>query len=231
MTDRAAQLGCRDTVFTNPSGYPDDSMKTTARSLYLIICEALKHDFFKTVSSTTEYTIPATNLNSSRSIENFNLLLVQSDSETEESAYYYPYAVSSKTGTSTPSGPCLVSAAEKDGMSLAAVVLGGETVTDDSGKTIYNRYIDTVRMFEYGFSFLSAREVRAAMAAEKRSIVQKSHSAVLSVSENIKELQEAELAHRRELIKYVSFGCICAVLLWIAVLKLRKFSRFPARRR
>ena len=217
-------------------------MKTTARSLYLILCEAIKHDFFKTVSSAAEYTIPATNLNDSRKIKNYNYLLVQADSEKEESAYYYPYAVSSKTGFSTPSGPCLVSAAEKDGVSLAAVVLGGETVMDDSGKMIYNRYIDTVRMFEYGFGVLAARDIRAAIVSEKRPIVQKSRdmaqkrrSAVLSENEEIiksfEKSQESELAHRRELTKYVSIGCICAVLLLAAALILRRFSRFPALRR
>ena len=242
MTDRAAELGCRDTVFTNPSGYPDDSIKTTARSLYLILCEALKHDLFKTVSSAAGYTIPATNLNDSRSIKNYNYLLVQADSAKEESAYYYPYAVSSKTGFSTPSGPCLVSAAEKDGVSLAAVVLGGETVMDDSGKMIYNRYIDTVRMFEYGFGVLAARDIRAAIVSEKRPIVQKSRDmaqkrrrAVLSENEEIiksfEKSQESELARRREFTKYVSIGCICAVLLLAAALMLRRFSRFPALRR
>lgn len=242
MTDRAAELGCRDTVFTNPSGYPDSSMKSTARSLYLILCEAIKHDFFKTVSSAAEHTIPATNLNDSRKIKNYNYLLVQAASEKEESAYYYPYAISSKTGFSTPSGPCLASAAEKDGVCLAAVVLGGEIVKDESGKMIYNRYIDTVRMFEYGFAVLSARDIRAAIVAEKRPIVQNSRAAAESrrsaaLSENeeiIKEFEktrEAELANRREFTKYVSLGCICAMLLLAAALILHRFSHFPAPRR
>ena len=78
MNSRASELGCDNTVFTNPSGYPDDNMHTTAFSLYLIASECMTHDLFKEIVYTTEYIIPATNLNDVRTIYNGNRLLHKS---------------------------------------------------------------------------------------------------------------------------------------------------------
>ena len=37
MNDRARELGCTNTVFTNPTGLPDDNQHTTAHDLALIM--------------------------------------------------------------------------------------------------------------------------------------------------------------------------------------------------
>ena len=62
MNDRAKELGCTNTVFTNPTGLPDDNQHTTAHDLALIMQAAIRNDSFRTISGATSYTIPATNV-------------------------------------------------------------------------------------------------------------------------------------------------------------------------
>ena len=46
MNQRAAELGCEGTHFTNTNGLPDPDHYTTAWDIYLIAREAMKHDLF-----------------------------------------------------------------------------------------------------------------------------------------------------------------------------------------
>ncbi len=62
MNDRARELVCTNTVFTNPTGLPDDNQHTTAHDLALIMQAAISNDSFRTISGATSYTIPATNV-------------------------------------------------------------------------------------------------------------------------------------------------------------------------
>lgn len=50
MNDRAQELGCTNTVFTNPTGLPDDNQHTTAHDLALIMQAAISNDSFRTIS-------------------------------------------------------------------------------------------------------------------------------------------------------------------------------------
>ena len=44
IMDRAKELGCTNTVFTNPTGLPDDNQHTTAHDLALIMQAAIRND-------------------------------------------------------------------------------------------------------------------------------------------------------------------------------------------
>lgn len=60
MNQRAEELGCEDTHFTNPHGLPDENHVTSAYDMALITREALKHDIFRTIAGTTfmKYSLP-----------------------------------------------------------------------------------------------------------------------------------------------------------------------------
>lgn len=112
MTQRAAQLGCKDTVFLTPHGLPCQGHHTTAHDLAIITREAMKHPFFRQVVSTQRATIPWQGRTYDRVLNNKNRLL--SD---------YPGATGVKTGYTKAAGRCLVFSAERDGLSLIGVVL------------------------------------------------------------------------------------------------------------
>jgi D-alanyl-D-alanine carboxypeptidase len=69
MNERAASLGCTNTVFTNPTGLPDDAQHTTAHDMALIMQAALENETFRTIylQSPTRFrqpTYPAVNARS-----------------------------------------------------------------------------------------------------------------------------------------------------------------------
>lgn len=112
MNGLAARLGLSDTHFTNPHGLHDDQHYTTARELAIITAYALKNPTFKEIVSTKKATLQIDTGESSRYLVNHNKLLSS-----------YRGAIGVKTGFTKKAGRCLVSAAERDGMTLIAVTL------------------------------------------------------------------------------------------------------------
>lgn len=68
MNSRAQELGCTNTVFTNPTGLPDDNQHTTAHDMALIMQAAIQNESFRTIAAATSYTIPATNKAAARNL-------------------------------------------------------------------------------------------------------------------------------------------------------------------
>lgn len=137
MNTRAAELGCTNTVFTNPTGLPDENQHTTAHDMALIMKAAADNETFRTIAGTASYTIPATNVSGGERVltNNFSLL-------DNTNAAYYQYCIGGREGSTTASGTTLVCGAEKDGVTLIAVVLQGDSGTTDT---------ETVSLLNYGF--------------------------------------------------------------------------------
>ena len=153
MNEKALALGCQDTNFVNPHGMHSDEHYTTAKDLYLITKAAWEYPDFRTIVGSYEYITQATNINESRYLYNSNMLLRNPESfEPLEQDYYYEYAVGVKTGSTDAAGKCLVSAAQKDGRTLIAVVLGAENVKAEDG-TITDRmaFNESRRLLSHGF--------------------------------------------------------------------------------
>ena len=148
MNAEAKRLGCEDTHFVNPCGLQDSEHYTTAWDIYLIVREAMKYSMFMTLAGTKEYTIPATNLSAQRKFHTTNYLL----DAWGATGYLYSYAKGIKTGHTSDAGYCLVSYAEKGERSLISVVLGAQAVKTENGKTDYQSFSETRRLFEWGFN-------------------------------------------------------------------------------
>ncbi len=147
MNTRAAQIGCVDTNFTNPSGYPDTNMYTNAYSLYLITANAIQHPVFNQYFGQASAVIPATNLCATpRNLVNSNATLVPG------STYYNSSVIGGKTGSASRAGQCLVTLASREGKTIITVVLGGKNRTLYDGTTISTRYYETNRLIELGFA-------------------------------------------------------------------------------
>ncbi len=146
MNARAAQLGCVDTNFTNPSGYPDKNMYTNAYSLYLIAANGIKHPLFNKYFNVTTAILPPTNLcPAPRILENTDSLI------NPASGYYNPYVIGGKTGTANRAGQCLVCVAKQNEKSVISVVLGAKNRKMFDGNTISMRYYETNRLINLGF--------------------------------------------------------------------------------
>ena len=137
MNERAKELGCANTNFTNVHGYQNENHYTTARDMSLIAAEGMKYELFRKIVSTPYFTLPAT-LHRAQGLDitNGNLMVIGS------SEFYYAPMLGIKTGYHSDAGQCFVGAANKDNIELISVTFN----TSQNG-----RWEDTRRLMEYGF--------------------------------------------------------------------------------
>ncbi len=137
MNERAAKIGLSDTNFVTPSGLHDDNHYSTAYDMALLTREALKNQTFKEICGTQSVKIKFGNPPYERWLVNTNKLL-----------HLYDYCIGVKTGFTDEAGRCLVSAAEKDGISLICVTLNAP-----------NDWSDHIKLYDYGFSVTELQEI------------------------------------------------------------------------
>ena len=128
MNEKAEGLGLTDTSFTNPHGLDNKDHYTSARDLAILTAAALKNEKFKEIVSTYKITIQSST--TERLLVNHNKLLTG-----------YDGCIGVKTGYTKKSGRSLVSAAERNGVTLISVTI------DDP-----DDWIDHKKMLDYGFS-------------------------------------------------------------------------------
>ena len=120
MNSKASELGLTNTHFVNPNGLHDENHYTTAHDLAKITAYALKNKTFKTIVSTKKKTIPMKDAEGVRLLINHNKMLS-----------IYEGAIGVKTGFTKKAGRCLVSAAEREGLTLVAVTLNAPNDWND----------------------------------------------------------------------------------------------------
>lgn len=126
MNERAAELGLEDTHFSNPHGLSADDHYTTAYDLARLTCAALENETFAEIVSCKTKTIS----DGKRYLSNHNRLLRS-----------YEGCIGVKTGYTIATGRTLVTAAERDGLTLVAV-----TLNDRSD------WADHTKLLDYGFA-------------------------------------------------------------------------------
>lgn len=144
MNQKAEALGLTATHFTNPHGLDHEDHYTTAFDLARLTAYSMKNEIFRTICSTVRKTIPLKGNEGTRVLVNHNKLLSR-----------YDGAIGVKTGFTKRSGRCLVSAAERDGLTLIAVTLNAP---DD--------WNDHTQMLNFGFE-----RYQNVLIAEKGALV------------------------------------------------------------
>lgn len=156
MNAKAQELGCTNSHFINPNGVHNENHYSTAHDLALIAKYAMQNEEFRKLVSRTSYKLPATAKyeREDRLFTTTNSLLIVNNNDRADN-YYYKYATGVKTGFTTPAGNCLIAASDKDGFELLTVVLG----STQTSQGLSQRYLDTISMFNYGYSNYFMREV------------------------------------------------------------------------
>ena len=129
MNKKAKELGMKETVFKNCNGLDEDGHITSAYDVAVMSKELIKHKKILDYSG-----IWTDNLRGGKTqLVNTNKLLKS-----------YNGITGLKTGTTSQAGSCISATAERDGLSLIAVVLGSKT-----GK---ERFSDASKLLDYGFA-------------------------------------------------------------------------------
>ena len=136
MNERALELGMYNTNFVNCCGLEAEGHYTTAADVAIMSCELIKHE--KIFDYTTIW------MDTIRDGE-FGL------TNTNKLIKTYDGMKGLKTGYTSQAKYCLSAVAEREGMELIAVVLGGETSE--------SRNKDISAMLSYGFAVYSQVEI------------------------------------------------------------------------
>ena len=147
MNQRAYELGCLNTHFSNPHGLHDESHYTTARDLARITQAALKSENFRQIVDTAESVIPESATGKEHTLKTTNLLIYESTGN----SLYYPRATGVKTGYTSAAGRCLVATAEDDGIRFLSVLCGAKTTILESGDLLMESFPETIKLLDYGF--------------------------------------------------------------------------------
>ncbi len=135
MTERAHEIGAKNTQFKNPNGLDEEGHYTTAYDLALITRTALLNPRFAEIVATKHKSFPATEQSIARSFTNHNKLLS-----------LYNGCIGIKTGFTKKTGRCLVSAAKRDQSTIICVTLNAP-----------NDWNDHKNLLDYGFSVNQSR--------------------------------------------------------------------------
>lgn len=157
MNAKAAELGAKDTNFSNAHGLFDADQVSTAYDVYLITKYALTLPLFEEISSTTSYQMPATNKHAEAYyILHTNLML----SPSRGGALYYDKMKGVKTGSLPEVGKNLVSTASNNGYNYLLVTLGAPT-EDAAGKAYASNqsFVDAKNLYDWAFSSFSLQTV------------------------------------------------------------------------
>lgn len=183
MNERAQQLGLSDTHFVTPSGLDADGHYTTARDLAKLAAFAMRDELFREIVSCTSADVEFGNPPYQRTLYNSNKMLRR-----------YSGAIGVKTGFTDNARRCLVSAAERDGVTLVAVTLNAP---DD--------WNDHTKMLDYGFTQVRAYPLgvecgeRVAVAGTGKSVGVYAHGASLALTPE----QRGKLTRRVMLPQFV----------------------------
>ena len=142
MNQKAKELGCKNTNFTNPSGIHDENHYSTSYDLAIIGQYALKNKTIADICNSTYCELPSTQIynGNTRFFYTTNSLLVPYQSPD----YYYEYATGLKTGYTDFAKDCIVATATKDGITLLAVILGAKNTSSGYSE----RFLDCHTLFE-----------------------------------------------------------------------------------
>lgn len=130
MTRRAHELGATGTNFVNSNGLPDENHYTTAHDLARLAAYGYTLKDFEDIVSLKQQSYPWVHDDSAKMLRSENQML-----------WLYEGGNGVKTGYTDAAGRCLVSAANRNGVQLIAVVLDSLYIWNDS-----------IALLDYGFS-------------------------------------------------------------------------------
>ena len=153
MNERAIELGCKNTNFSNANGQYNVFQYTTATDQFLIFREALSNSLFAEITGTYRYTTGETNMSESRNLVSSNSLL------NTGGKYYFSPCASGLASATFEGGYSFIAFAEADELSLISVVLGSDLIILEDESTQIRNMTETRRLFEWGFSHFGWRTI------------------------------------------------------------------------
>lgn len=153
MNQRAADLGCVNTNFANPHGLDNEAHLSCPYDLALITRKAMEYTIFRRISGSYNHKIPETNKNEARWISNTHPLIKKN--------VIYEGVFAGKTGSTSKAGNCLITCAERNGMTLICVIMKAP-----DSDTVHK---ETIRLLDYTFNNFTLTPLAASETSAKNA--------------------------------------------------------------
>lgn len=138
MNKKAKELGMNSTTFKNCTGLDAEGHITTANDVAIMSGELIRHELIKDYSTVWMDTLR----DGKSELVNTNKLV-----------RFYKGTTGLKTGTTSIAKYCLSATAQREGLSLVAVIMAGETSTD--------RFEGAKKLLDFGFANFSFSQIGA----------------------------------------------------------------------
>lgn len=159
MNEKARELGCENTHFTNPHGLHNPNHYTTAREMAIITKYAMTLPNFTEITGTSAYNYRPIGSEEVRTANTTNKMLTNYADETGMS-YYYQFATGIKTGSLDESGYCIAASATAYGYTYIAIAMGSPMYYSDGGFCeIHGEMMDCATLFRWALTSLEKKTV------------------------------------------------------------------------
>lgn len=156
MNEKAVELGCTQTTFTNVTGVYDIKQKTTANDMALITGYALSLGKFETIACASWFAPSSPNAERHSDEE---WVWTHSNLMTQDSStYYMENAQGIKTANLTEQGRSIITKASKDGNNFLVILLAAP-FNDNEGKLQFYHMDDATALIEWVLGHFSFRSI------------------------------------------------------------------------
>ena len=148
MNEKAKEIGCTDSHFTNPSGLNNEEHYTSAMDMAKILQYAIRNPIFLQIDATQAYThAPISKYPDAEAKEN----TIYAHHKMMRKSYkeYYEGVFAGKTGYTMLAGNTLLTACKRGDTTLICAILNGHNT----------QYKDTKKLFDFGFSCFNSYPV------------------------------------------------------------------------
>ncbi len=158
MNEKARQLGCTDTNFSNVHGLHSEQTYTTARDVCRILLAGLEDPRFRDMFTAKTYKIPATQQSEERNLRSTNRMMMTSYQE-----HYDARVTGGRTGATDAAGRCIAVTAEANGMELVCVLMGAEPTYSEDKQVVlrYGSFEEMAELLNYAFEGYAVHQLAA----------------------------------------------------------------------
>lgn len=155
MNEKARELGCTGSNFTNAHGLTDPSQYSTARDLAIITAAALEDPLFREMFSITNYTVAATNKVDERNLKTTNNMM------RDTSANYDSRVTGGKPAAATTTDRSMICTAQIGDAEYLCVVMNTKGVVTEDGLAIvrYGIFEEMSALLDYASSTFEVRQI------------------------------------------------------------------------
>lgn len=183
MNDLAAEVGCTNTHFTNPTGLDEEGEYSSANDMYLLTKRAVENSVLADIAATVEYTVPATNMSEERK------LYTGVDIVDEDTRYYYQYAKGFKVGHTDEAKRCASVVATRNAYTYIGIILGcPNECIDECGYPDNTALYEARRMLRWAFS-----ELKMTTIADESAILTDIPVSLSSEADHVRLVAEKQI--------------------------------------